>query len=661
MLKTYWQPRFSPRIAAALVAAFVLAAALSVWKKSTTWDEPFHLAGGIAQLQTGSPRLNVDHPPLARLLGALPSLVIETPVVLASDPAAWQRADLMTAPNAIFGTIEDQLLWPARLLMLTLAVLQGWLLYAWGTRLFGPERALLPLALFAFCPVLLANAPLVTTDMAVTTFMFAALYAWWRYLQAPSGVHLAWACLSVAAALSSKHTALLLAPIFMGLGIVAVTAPSVLGGHPLRRLKVVCGSLLIIGTAAVVGIDLAFFFDGVFLTPPELVAEAQHLPPSFIAVAERISHWWPAWLPMPLPFYYLIGALWAGAIVGMGHWTYFLGEPGTGGWPNFFVVLLLVKLSIPSLLLIGWGVSKACARLPREWWNLLFLVFPPLLLILIASTGSKQIGIRHIMPALPFLFLLAGYSLRDRLPRWKSVIVATLLVLNAIASLTVHPYYLMYFNFLGGGPERGWHVSVSGDAWGQGDADLVRWLQARRINSLAYLGDGWGPSVLRRANITLKPPPCEDTGELVAAHISRMMVTTTLDDARCYTWMRLKEPDEKIGYSIFLYNSKSARPSPPANLALFSQALNLQLQGNRDAAIPLYRAYLLQEPDYYQAHFNLGIALMETDQCPLAIPEFERTLELWPGYKEAHLHLARCYSAGGRVDKAQWHADESRK
>jgi hypothetical protein len=39
-----------------------------------------------------------------------------------------------------------------------------------------------------------------------------------------------------------------------------------------------------------------------------------------------------------------------------GHWTYFLGQAGWGGWRNYFPVLLLVKLSIPALLLIALGV-----------------------------------------------------------------------------------------------------------------------------------------------------------------------------------------------------------------------------------------------------------------------------------------------------------------
>jgi 4-amino-4-deoxy-L-arabinose transferase-like glycosyltransferase len=653
--------RVFPLLAAALVAIFIISAALSVRGKSSSWDEPFHLTAGIAQLQTASPRLNADHPPLARVYAALPSLFIDTPSVATTAPVAWNSADVFRAPIGIFGTIEDHLLWPSRLLMLTQAVLLGWLLYAWGSRLYGVERSWLPLALFAFCPVMLAIAPLITTDMAATTLLFAAFYTWWRYLQAPAPLRLFWVCVAVAAAFAAKHTALLLVPAFVMLGAVAVIAPNLLPCPLWQRARMVAVALLSIGLATVVGIDLAYFFDGVGLLPAEYVVRAQGLAPNLQANAELVAQFWPARLPLPLPFTYVVGVLDVIGNVGrQGHWTYFIGEAGYGGWPNYFLMLLLVKLSIPSLILIAWGLSRALSRLPRDWWNILFLALPPLLIISVASAGKMQIGIRHILPALPFLFLLAGYAIADSVRTRARIFIGTLLILNAGGCLAMHPDYLMYFNFLGGGPDRGWRISVTGDDWGQGDADLRRWLQAHEYPSLAYLPDGWGGMVLSRANIGFKPPPCEDTGELVAVHVERLMTPMSLEDARCYTWMRLKEPDEKIGYSIFLYNSKNLRPARPTDLTLFAQALKLQLTDkNPTAAIAVYLDHLKREPHDYQAHFNLGIALMETDQCPLAIPEFERTLTLWPGYKEAHLYLAHCYAAAGNADKASWHRQQS--
>jgi hypothetical protein len=655
-----WQTRFSSPVAVACVLIFVATSALSVRGKSSTWDEPFHLTAGISQLQTGDPRMNADHPPLARLLAAFPALFMNTPSVAELGPESWKNADLYTAPNAIFGVIEDRLLWPSRLMMLTLAVLLGWLIHEWGTRLFGRGRSWLPLALYVFCPELLANAPLVATDMAATTFIFASFYTWWRYLQEPSAKRLAWCCLSVAAAFSAKHTAILLLPLLTLLGGIALIGTSILSGNFNRRLRLVCGGLLTIGASTVIGIDLFYFFDGVFLTPAEYLSRSlSHSQTAFQSIqpgAKHLSHYWPSWLPVPLPFYYVCGFLAVLANVAQkGLPTYFLGQVGHGGWPNYFVMLLLVKLPIPSLLLIGFGFSRALLRLPRDWWNLLFLSLPPLLLIWIASTGKMQIGFRHILPAFPFLFLLSGYTLQGSSTRWRPLIAGALVGLSWLSVWAIHPHYLMYFNFLGGGPERGWRISIVGDDWGQGDADLRGWLQARGITQLAYLPSGWGGVILNRAGIRYGAPPCEDTGELVAVHAASLMDVHSLETNRCYAWMRLREPDEKIGYSIFIYNSKNLRPPPPANLELFSQALALQMKGQLQEAISLYQSYLKQEPDYFQAHFNLAHALMGSNQCAAAIPEFQRTLELWSGYRETHLHLSRCYRELGLPGQAEHH------
>ena len=62
---------YSHYLAIVLITLFVVISASSVWQKSTTWDEPFHLTAGVTQLQTGDPRLSFDHPPLAQIIAAI--------------------------------------------------------------------------------------------------------------------------------------------------------------------------------------------------------------------------------------------------------------------------------------------------------------------------------------------------------------------------------------------------------------------------------------------------------------------------------------------------------------------------------------------------------------------------------------------------------------
>lgn len=94
---------------------------------------------------------------------------------------------------------------------------------------------------------------------------------------------------------------------------------------------------------------------------------------------------------------------------------------------------------------------------------------------------------------------------------------------------------------------------------------------------------------------------------------------------------------------------------PATDEALFTRGFSLQQLGKQDEAIAIYRAFLEGHPKHAQAHFNLAFALMTQRQWALAIPEFERALQLNPGMASAHLHLATCARAIGNTTVAQLH------
>ena len=221
------------------------------------------------------------------------------------------------------------------------------------------------------------------------------------------------------------------------------------------------------------------------------------------------------------------------------------------------------------------------------------------------------------------------------------MLISCLLVLNALSSLAVHPYYLMYFNFLGGGPEQGWRISVTGDDWGQGDADLRRWLQERNVKSLAYLPDGWGGAILSRAGIRFTAPPCNDTGELVAVHVERLVTTVSVDDTNCYAWMRLREPDEKIGYNIFLYNTKNLPSVDVQNAEHYlNESAELYSLGKFSESIAASQQALQLNPAYVEAYNNVCSAYNGMKKWADAIKACTKAIELKPDYDIAKNNLA---------------------
>ena len=75
-------------------------------------------------------------------------------------------------------------------------------------------------------------------------------------------------------------------------------------------------------------------------------------------------------------------------------------------------------------------------------------------------------------------------------------------------------------------------------------------------------------------------------------------------------------------------------------------------KGDVNDAIALYQRALESEPDFAEAHNNLGIALFQRGQVDEAIAQFRQALQIEPGYAEASYNLAEALLKKGNVDEA---------
>jgi hypothetical protein len=98
------------------------------------------------------------------------------------------------------------------------------------------------------------------------------------------------------------------------------------------------------------------------------------------------------------------------------------------------------------------------------------------LVVIFSTVSNLNIGIRHVLPALPFLFLLMGPIFRTcadpRRNRAAAGVAAVAIGAGVWNAATLHPDHLTFFNAIAGGPERGreWLLDSNLD-WGQ---DLYR-------------------------------------------------------------------------------------------------------------------------------------------------------------------------------------------
>ncbi len=174
-----------------------------------------------------------------------------------------------------------------------------------------------------------------------------------------------------------------------------------------------------------------------------------------------------------------------------GYLFYLFGESSADPWWYYYMAALLVKVPVPALLLIGFAVVSVL-RNPRHRESALFLIVPALVVLVASCFDRANLGVRRVLPALPFLFLFAGQILADAKGRLMAAVVVLLVAWNIGEALRIYPHHLAYFNTLAGGPERGPHLlDDSNSDWGQDLPGLAAWQRAHpdaRPFRLLYFG-----------------------------------------------------------------------------------------------------------------------------------------------------------------------------
>ena len=167
-------------------------AAQSLFLENPTVDEVVHMPAGISYWQKGTFRLYHHNPPLFKLVAALPVVMARPETGPLYGMKSWRSKD----PSAItfsqeFAIINTdryfELFQLARLTMPLFSIVGGLVVFAWSRRLYGVWAGLLSLALWVFCPNILAHARLVTSDVCSTAMGVAATYLFWRFLRKPTG------------------------------------------------------------------------------------------------------------------------------------------------------------------------------------------------------------------------------------------------------------------------------------------------------------------------------------------------------------------------------------------------------------------------------------------------------------------------------------------
>jgi hypothetical protein len=562
-----------------LLVAIPIQAVPSLVRKSATFDEASHLSSAYEYLVTGVFRQHLDHPPLADQIAAFPLLFLK--LQLPTDEAS-QKSLIRFGNRFVYRNVRDAdtiLLW-GRLPVVLLTVLLGWVVFSWGRELGHPGAGLLALFLCVFDPNILAHGRLATNDLAVTCFSFIAVYRFWKLLSSPGWANVIWAGLAFGLSQASKFSAVLLAPI-----LVLLAALWLLSGHEMHAPFPLPGSRLLsqrsglIGAYALVAVFFTIFLIGFALVWADyrfevgtVLGEERQL--SWLDERLDGSRWESAvrylFWELPIPAHkYIYGLAVKYTHTEAGRPTFLMGDLSGEGWWYYFLIAFLIKTPIPLLILLTVATILTVVQRTSFWRQEAFLLIPVLIWFGVNSSSGFNLGYRHLLPALPFLFVFAGQVVAVEKIRWQTVIVglvAILCVWQLVGILRIHPHYLAYFNELVGGPENGHKYLVDSNLdWGQDLKGLGAYLKAQDVDRVelsyfgtadpAYYGIGYTclPSfgILSKDKCPIEPGFQGRSGvfALSATHLQGVY----LNDPHTFDWLKEREPEAVIGYSIFVY------------------------------------------------------------------------------------------------------------
>jgi Dolichyl-phosphate-mannose-protein mannosyltransferase len=564
-------------VALLLLALMALLAGGAVRRESVVIDEMAHIGAGLSYLQTLQLRLNEEHPPLAKVIAAIP-------LAMRGAKADYSHISWTVSSKFIPAYLGQWIfgawvlshwndpvstLWWARLPMLGLTLWLGWAIYRMGSRLGGAWGGLLCLTAFVTTPTFLTFGPLVLTDLPVTLFVVLTLWSMGELWRSPDRKRVAIFALYLAAALLSKFSAVILFAVIPAFALSLRFLP--VAGQPAERAELKAwrrqrawAATRGIGWALLVVYVFYFFFS--IRQSTDALYMLGHNP---IAMIVR---------RMLLPFaLYLRGMGWVALTASRP--CYIFGHTYPHGVWFYFPVVFLLKSTLGFLLLlllslVLWGWRKL-ARSPSVipsglafHWRALWVGFWAFTIVCLLS--RLAISIRHFgfSIALMIVFLaplpLMIAAIRSSLVL-KCLLAATAFVLAfscIVTAVRSYPNYFPFINSLSFGRPAYALVSDSNVDWNQALPEVEQWVVSHNIQKIGIDEYGFSdPAVtVPQAHVwdCQRPAPDEaGTWQILSADMF-------LDAHNC-TWL-LHYPREALGGGS-MYAVHLPDPIPPPGSA----------------------------------------------------------------------------------------------
>ena len=541
----------------------------TVLPESQTIDESNQLVTGYAYLKTGRYTLGLEHPPLLKLLLALPLLSLNPRLPSRYPATPHDGGDPLAGLEFLYRNTAtaDAMLFRGRMAAIGISLLLGACVAFWAKRWFGAMAALLAVFFYAFDPNFIAHGRYIKNDVGLALIFFLTTAVWGEFVLRRQRRHLWYSGLFLGMALATKFSAVLLVPVIILLSVARwfQTRPPADKFHWRAQMKPVAVALCV----ALLVVWATYRFDVDTLEHSGFLAKARKLP----VLSALTATPGPVWRT-PIP-----GTLFLRGLVAIGYMNavgrrdnYLLGKVSQGGWWYGSLVVFLVKTPVAELALcalvsvmlwrrIRWHDLRAQLRaLPFPW---LILTIPAACYWLAGTAIRIHQGMRYLLPVYPFLFIfLAAFLMRDveRGVHWVRVTVAGAVLLLLFELGSIYPHPLAFFNFLAGGPIQGPRYLLDSNIdWGQEARRLKTYLAERRVVDACV--SYYGFADLDYYKIPRRPLPPVDGPALLRSLDCLVAISVSnlyLPDSPFRALLSL-EPDARIGYAIYIYDLRKTK------------------------------------------------------------------------------------------------------
>lgn len=544
-----------------LIFIFVFAFFLMIFSAkmdSQTTDEAIHLFSGLTYLTKNDFRLDPEHPPLLKELSALPILFFRD-IRMTFDGLwdetgnfyydGWHQARNLSEDFFYSWNNPEKLLFWGRLPFIFLTLILGYLAYYWTKKIYGQKAGIFAAFLTLLFPNILAHGRLINTDLGITLFIFFSVLTWGNFLKKPNFFNGLLAGISLGLVMAAKFTGLIMIPIFLALLILKI----ILDFQSAKRqwIKYLLG---LVGTAIIAFLIVWLTYGFSIQAPPLPLGSLSNnialwtnyqIPAIFDSIFDKVR-----FIMFPADFYK--GMFLVLRHAASGHGSYLLGQISSSGWWYYFPVLIFYKTPIPIFIFLALSIVFWKKIRAKDVFDEILLIIPPIIFLVFSLFSKADLGIRHILPIFPFIFVFSAKSINlINFAKFKilTIIFLVSMLWYLISAIVGFPNYLAYFNEFAGGQRGGYRIVADSNLdWGQDIYRLKKYLTENKIEKI-YIVYPWdGDVALRYYGINFEPLYPEDQNVK-----GPVVVSATYLQTEAYSWLK-SYPFRQITPGLFLFN-----------------------------------------------------------------------------------------------------------